>query len=207
MPKSPAPSSEPIFFEDGAALRRWLEKHHATATQFLLGFWNKASGRQTLTYFEALDEALCFGWIDGVRRSLDENRYVQRFSPRKAKSTWSLVNVKKAEALIAAGRMAAPGLAAFEAREPNRTGLYSFEQGKTPTLGPKEIKKFKAKPKAWAFWSAQPPFYRRVTSHWVVSAKKEETKERRLKQLIADSAKGRRVGILEPKKRVKPTKR
>ncbi len=199
-------SPKPVFFASGAELRRWLEKNHATERELLIGFWKKATGRKSVTYFEALDEALCFGWIDGVRRSLDEQRYVQRFSPRKARSVWSLVNIRKVEALKSAGRMAPPGLAAFEARDEKRTGLYSFEQGKTPTLGRKELKAFKAKPKAWAFWSAQPPGYRRVTSHWVVSAKRKETKERRLKQLIADSAAGRRVGILEPKRKKKPAK-
>src|SRR5262249_19625740 len=153
-------------------------------------------GVTSFTYPEALDEALCFGWIDGVSRSLDERRYCQRFTPRKAKSVWSLVNIGKVEALIAAGRMAPAGMAAVEATDPARAGLSSFEQGKTPTLGPKEIKAFKAKPKAWTFFQAQPPGYRRTASHWVVSAKKEETKERRLKQLIADSAAGRRIGIL-----------
>ena len=168
MPKPPAARpSEPVFFPDAAALRRWLEKHGATATELFVGFFKKTTGRQTLTYLEAVDEALCFGWIDGVSRSLDERRFVQRFTPRKAKRVWSLVNVRKAEALIGAGRMAPAGGKAFESRDPSRTGLYSFEQDKTPTLGPRERKALKAKPTAWAFFNAQPPGYRRTAAHWV----------------------------------------
>jgi len=198
MPK-PAAASGPVFFEDAAALRRWFEKHAATEIELLIGFLKKTTGRQTLTYFEALDEALSFGWIDGVKRSLDAERWFQRFTPRKPKSVWSLVNVRKAEALVAAARMAPAGLAAFEARETRRTGLYSFEQGKEPRLGAEETKVFRSRPKAWAFWSAQPPGYRRTASYWVVSAKKQETKERRLRQLIADSAAGRRLAMLAPR--------
>ena len=200
MPNAPAaPAPEPVFFADAAALRRWLKRHGATAKELLIGFLKRAPGRNSLTYPEALEEALCFGWIDGVRRSLDAERWVQRYTPRKPKSKWSLVNVRKAEALVAAGRMAAAGTKAFEARVPHLSGLYSFEQGKAPTLGPKERKAFRAKPKAWAFFQAQPPGYRRTAAYWVVSAKKDETRERRLMMLIADSAAGRRLAILAPR--------
>lgn len=195
MTRPPA-APRPVFFETAAELRRWLEKNHATETELFIGFLKKTPGRSSLTYFEALDEALCFGWIDGVRRSLDAERWCQRFTPRKAKSVWSFVNVRKAEALVAAGRMAPAGLEAFEAREEKRTGLYSFEQGKAPTLGRAELRVFRARPKAWAFFQAQPPGYKRTATFWVVSAKKPETKHRRLRQLIEDSAKGRRLGML-----------
>ena len=201
MPNAPAaPASEPVFFEDAAALRRWLERHGDTARELLIGFLKKAPGRSSLTYLEALEQALCFGWIDGVRRSLDAERWVQRYTPRKPRSVWSLVNVRKAEALVARGRMAPAGMRAFEARDPHRTGLYSFEQGKAPALGPMERKAFKAKPKAWAFFLAQPPGYRRTAAYWVVSAKKDETRKRRLMRLIADSAAGRRLAMLQPRK-------
>ena len=201
MPKPPHAAREPLFFDDAAAFRRWLEKNHATETELLLGFLKKRPGRTSLTYFEALDEALCFGWIDGVKRSLDADRYCQRFSPRKPKSIWSLVNVRKVEALKTAGLMAPPGLKSFEARDAKRTGLYSFEQRKTFHFDRASAKTFRSNAPAWTFWSAQPPGYRRLTTFWVMSAKKPETRQRRLERLIADSRAGRRVGILErPKK-------
>lgn len=195
MPTKPA-AARPVFFETAADFRRWLEKHHATKTELLVGFLKKKPGRTSLTYFEALDEALCFGWIDGVRRSLDADRYCQRFSPRKAKSTWSLVNVRHVERLEKEGRMAAPGRKAFEARDETRTGLYSFEQRRQFAFDREATRAFRAKPKAWAFFRAQPPGYRRTATFWVMSAKKEETRRRRLAQLIDDSAKGRRIGML-----------
>ncbi|HEY3349153.1 MAG TPA: YdeI/OmpD-associated family protein [Thermoanaerobaculia bacterium] len=203
MTRLPA-APEPVFFETAADFRRWLEKNHAKATELFIGFLKKAPGRSSLTYFEALDEALCFGWIDGVRRSLDAERWFQRFTPRKAKSVWSLVNVRKAEALVALGRMAPAGLEAFESRDERRTGLYSFEQGKAPTLGRLDLRAFRARPKAWAFFQAQPPGYRRTATFWVMSAKKPETKHRRLAQLIEDSAKGRRLGMLSRQAGKKP---
>jgi uncharacterized protein YdeI (YjbR/CyaY-like superfamily) len=195
MTTKPA-AAKPVFFEDAAGFRRWLEEHHANETELIVGFFKKAPGRTSLTVFEALDEALCFGWIDGVRRSLDADRWYQRFTPRKAKSVWRVVNVRKAEALVAAGRMAPAGLEAFEARDAKRTGLYSFEQGKALTLGRAELRAFRTRPKAWAFFQAQPPGYKRTATFWVVSAKKPETRQRRLQQLIDDSAKGRRLGML-----------
>ncbi len=195
---------KPVYFESAAAFRRWLAKHHATETELFVGFLKKSSGRRSLTYVEALDEALCFGWIDGVRLSLDAHRWVQRFTPRKAKSVWSLVNVRKVEALVAAGRIAPAGTRAFQAREERRTGLYSFEQGQEPKLGRAELRAFRAKAKAWAFFQAQPPGYERTATFWVMSAKKPETKHRRLAQLIEDSAKGRRLGMLSRPERKKP---
>jgi uncharacterized protein YdeI (YjbR/CyaY-like superfamily) len=195
MPKKPA-APKPVFFDDAAALRRWLEKNHAAATELFIGFLKKAPGRTSLTYAEALDEALCFGWIDGVRRSLDGDRWYQRYTPRKAKSTWSLVNVRHVERLEKEGRMATPGRKAFEARDEKRTGLYSFEQRRQFAFDREATRAFQAKPKAWAFFQAQPPGYRRTVTFWVMSAKRPETRQRRLRQLIDDSAKGRRIGML-----------
>jgi uncharacterized protein YdeI (YjbR/CyaY-like superfamily) len=196
MPKPPKAAPKPSFFETAADLRRWLEKNHAKETELLVGFLKKKPGRTSLTYFEALDEALCFGWIDGVKRSLDADRYCQRFSPRKAKSVWSLVNVRKVEALAAAGRLAPAGLKAFEARDAKRTGIYSFEQRSALTFDREATRTLRARPDAWRFLEAQPPGYRRLVAFWVMSAKKPETRQRRLARLIEDSAKGRRVGIL-----------
>lgn len=194
--KAPKAAPEPVFFDDAGALRRWLEKNHAQAAELFIGFLKKRPGKKSLTYAEALDEALCFGWIDGVRRSLDESRWYQRFTPRKAKSIWSLVNVRHVERLEKEGRMAPPGRKAFEARDESRTGLYSFEQRKAPAFARAEEQAFRSNPKAWAFFQAQPPGYRRTATFWVVSAKKPETRQRRLAQLVADSANGRRLGLL-----------
>ena len=153
-----------------------------------------------MTYPEAVDQALCFGWIDGVRRSLDTDSYVQRFTPRKKDSYWSRINIAKFTKLKDAGRVAAPGHAAFRRRTDKKQARYSFENA-PKTLSPKYIKTFKADRDAWRFYEAQPPGYRRVTTFYVMSAAKEETRERRLARLIADSAAGRRIGLLEKKKK------
>ena len=196
MTKPRRATRKPLFFDDAAAFRRWLEKHHATETELLVGFLRKKPGRASLTYFEALDEALCFGWIDGVKRSVDADHWCQRFSPRCLKSIWSLVNVRKVESLITAGRMAPAGLKAFEARDAKRTGIYSFEQRKQFRFDRESARTLRARPEAWAFFQAQPPGYRRVVTFWVMSAKKPETRTRRLTRLIEDCATGRRVGML-----------
>lgn len=204
MPKPSGAAPKPLFFDDARAFRRWLEKNHATKTELLVGFLKKAPGRTSLTYFEALDEALCFGWIDGVRRSIDGDRWCQRFSPRQARSVWSRINIRKVESLRAAGRMAPAGLKAFEARDEKRTGLYSFERSKRIDFDRVSTRALRARPGAWRFFQAQPPGYRRLMTFWVMSAKKPETRQRRLERLIADSNAGRRVGILarpEKKKR------
>ena len=174
------------YFRSPAELRRWLAAHHADSAELMVGFYKKSSGKAGITYQEALDEALCFGWIDGVRRGVDAERYEQRFSPRKRNSFWSVVNSKRAKELIASGRMAAPGLAAFQARDPARTKRYSYEQ-RAAELTPAQRKKLRAHPKAWSFFSEQPGSYRRAAVWWVTSAKKEETRQRRLKALIDHS--------------------
>jgi uncharacterized protein YdeI (YjbR/CyaY-like superfamily) len=192
MPESDAP----IFFDTPDAFRAWLERHHADRTQVIVGFHRKASGMPSVTWSEAVDEALCFGWIDGVRRGHGDTSYTIRFTPRTARSTWSAVNVAKVEALIAAGRMTPAGLAAFERRDPARTAIYSHEQRAAPTLEPAMECRFRANRGAWEWFQDQAPSYRRQATWWVVGAKKPETRERRLDQLILDSAAGRRVGPL-----------
>lgn len=158
------------------------------------------SGKKAVTYKEALDEALCFGWIDGVRKRLDDESYVQRFTPRRPKSYWSTVNTRRAEELRREGRMHPAGLATFERRNREDTQRYSSERA-TATLDPSHEKMFRANRKAWSYFEAEAPWYRRVAVHWVTSAKKEETRQRRLARLIADSAAGRRFGILPQKKK------
>ena len=182
---------EPIFFETPAEFRAWLEEHHADEAELLVGFHKKGSGRPSMTWPESVDQALCFGWIDGVRRGIDEHSYTIRFTPRKARSTWSVVNVRRAEELIEAGLMRPAGLAAFEARTGERSGVYSFEQKDEVAFDEAQARRFQADAKAWEFFQAQPPWYRRTATWWVISAKKEETRAKRLATLIEDSAAGR----------------
>jgi uncharacterized protein YdeI (YjbR/CyaY-like superfamily) len=193
---------EPIFFETPAEFRAWLEEHHADEAELLVGFHKKGSGRPSMTWPESVDQALCFGWIDGVRRGIDEHSYTIRFTPRKARSTWSVVNVKRAKELIDEGLMRPAGLAAFERRSEDRSGIYAYEQREEATLDRAAEKEFRANKKAWAFFSDQAPSYRRTATHWVIRAKKEETRRRRLKTLIEDSAAGRTLRHLtRPAKR------
>ena len=180
------------FFASAGAFQKWLAKNHATARELVVGFYKKDSGRGGLTYPEALDEALCHGWIDGVRRTIDEESYSIRFTPRKKDSIWSAVNMRHVMRLKKAGRMAAPGLAVFEARNPARAGIYSFEN-RPKSLAPAYRKQFQANRPAWAWFEAQPPWYRRTAAFWVMGAKKDETRLKRLAVLIDSSAKGRRA--------------
>lgn len=189
---------KPKFFSTPAEFRKWLEQNHDKASELMIGFHRKASGKKSITYPEALDEALCFGWIDGVRRKLDETSYVQRFTPRKPKSIWSLVNVRHVERLKKEGRMQPPGLEAYERRTPERTGIYSFEN-RPKELSPAYKKRFRQNKQAWKFFEEQPTYYKNLVIFRTMSAKKEETRIRRLEQLIECSAKGRRLGMLEPK--------
>ena len=183
----------PRFFRTAADFRRWLEKHHARETELWVGYYKKDSGKKSITHPEAVDEALCFGWIDGIRKKLDDVSYVNRFTPRKPTSNWSAVNIARVEALEAEGRMTEAGRRAFAAQKAERTGVYSFEQKQAPKLDPALEKKFRANRPAWTFFQAQPPSYRRVTTWWVISAKKEETRIRRLEKLLEASAKGERL--------------
>ena len=189
---------KPRFFKTAADFRRWLEKNH-TPPELWVGFYKKSSGKGGVTYKEALDEALCFGWIDGVRKRFDEESFVQRFTPRKAKSYWSAVNITRAEELIAAGRMHATGRAAFERRDREAAERYSFER-RVAKLDATTEKQLRANVKAWTFFQSQAPWYRQVVTHWVTSAKRPETNQRRLEILIRDSAARRRIDLLAPRK-------
>lgn len=183
----------PTFFATPAEFRAWLEEHHAAATELLVGFHKKGSGRPSITWPESVDQALCFGWIDGVRRRIDDESYTIRFTPRKARSTWSAVNVRRVAELTAQGRMRPAGLAAFERRSGDRTGIYSYEQRRQAALGEEHERRFRENAKAWEWFQSQPPWYRRAAAWWVISPKRDDTRERRLATLIEDSAAGRPV--------------
>jgi uncharacterized protein YdeI (YjbR/CyaY-like superfamily) len=188
----------PRFFKHPGDLRRWFRANHAKARELLVGFYKRDSGRPSVTYHEALDEALSVGWIDGVRKRLDADSYTIRFTPRRKGSYWSRVNTARAQALEAGNRMTPAGLAAFRARDAARTRKYSFER-EAASFDDAERRRFKADEKAWAFFEEQPPGYRRVATFWVVSAKLKETRARRLAALIEDCANGRRIGLTPPK--------
>ena len=183
---------KPTYFASPADFRRWLEKHHSTENELLVGFHRKGSGTPSITWQESVDEALCFGWIDGVRRRVDETRYTIRFTPRRKRSNWSLINVNRVKELIAQKLMKPAGLAAYEARETKKTGIYAYENRPTE-LDEACAKVFRRDKAAWAFFQAQPPSYRKLANWWVTSAKKEETRQKRLARLIADSAAGKRI--------------
>jgi len=192
----PAPMNV-AHIDTASAFRVWLDCHHRTERELVVGFYRKESGRGGLTYAEALDEALCFGWIDGVRRRIDALSYSIRFTPRQPRSHWSTVNLRRVEELTRLGRMAAPGLAAHAARDPNRTARGSYEQDNV-RLDPELERRFRARRRAWAFFETQPPGYRRTALWWVVSAKREDTRLRRLATLVADSAAHRRLDMISP---------
>jgi uncharacterized protein YdeI (YjbR/CyaY-like superfamily) len=188
----------PRYFATPAEFRAWLEAHHADETELLVGFYKRGSGRPSITWPESVDEALCFGWIDGVRRSIDAESYSIRFTPRQKRSTWSAVNIKRVGELITEGRMTPAGRAAFERRTDDRSVIYSHERRHPPELEPDQQARFEAAAGAWEWFAAQAPFYRRQALHWVTSAKRPETRERRLAALIEDSAAGRKVKPLRP---------
>jgi uncharacterized protein YdeI (YjbR/CyaY-like superfamily) len=180
------------FFRAPSDFRAWLEKNHATATELLVGFYKKGSGKPSITWPESVGEALCFGWIDGVRRRVDDESYTIRFSPRRPRSIWSAVNIKMARELVDGGRMQAAGLKAFEARQEYRSGIYSYEQ-RQPRFDEPYASKLRKNKTAWAFFQAQPAGYRKMVCWHVVSAKKEETRLQRLEKLMEASAQGRRL--------------
>jgi uncharacterized protein YdeI (YjbR/CyaY-like superfamily) len=182
---------KPAFFDGPEAWRAWLAGHHESETEVWVGFYKKHTGRQTMTWSQAVDQALCFGWIDGLMRSLGDESHMQRFTPRKPTSNWSKVNVAKYAALDAAGLIEPAGRRAWEARRPDKTGIYAFERERPAELPPEYADRLEANRAAAEFFAAQTPSYRRTATHWVVSAKKEETRQRRLGQLIEDCAAGR----------------
>jgi uncharacterized protein YdeI (YjbR/CyaY-like superfamily) len=193
-----------VFFRRPSELRKWFRKHHASAAELWVGYYKKATGKPSMTWPESVQEALCFGWIDGIRKSLDEESYCNRFTPRRPRSNWSDINIKLVEKLTAEGRMTKAGLEAFAARSEAKSGVYTYEEKqKELTLDKKLERELKKNKAAWHYWEAQPPWYRRTTSRWIMSAKKEETKLRRLAALIEDSAKGRPIGPIASLKKKK----
>jgi uncharacterized protein YdeI (YjbR/CyaY-like superfamily) len=184
---------KPTFFSSPSDWHAWLEEHHETDDEILVGFYKKDSGRPSITWPQAVDGALCFGWIDGVRRSLNETSYVIRFTPRRSRSVWSAVNIKRVAELTRLGLMRPAGVQAFEKRTGDRSGIYAYEQRKGAKLSSAYKRSFRANEKAWKFFQAQPPWYQRTASWWIVSAKKEETRLKRLAQLVEDSEQKRTI--------------
>jgi uncharacterized protein YdeI (YjbR/CyaY-like superfamily) len=183
---------KPKFFRTPADFRNWLEKNHATATELWVGFHKKDSGKPSITWPESVDQALCFGWIDGIRKRVDEITYQIRFTPRRSRSIWSATNIKRAKELASQKQMRPAGSKAFAARIENKSGIYSYEQRCTE-LSDRYAKLFKESKAAWNFFRTQPPSYRKMIGWWIISAKKEETRMTRLAKLIDESAKGRRM--------------
>ncbi len=190
----------PVAFSSAAEFRVWLARNGKEA-ELVVRLYKTHAGGRGMTYKEAVDEALCFGWIDGVRRSIDADTFSVRFTPRKARSYWSAVNIRRAGELEAAGRMAPAGLAAFRGRS-DASERYSFE-ARVRELGPAEAKRLRAHARAWAFYQAQPPWYRRTSAFWVMSAKKDDTRARRLDALIACSERGEAIGPLKRARKAK----
>lgn len=187
------------FFTSAAGFRTWLEVHHERATELWVGFYKKASGRVGISYDQAVEEALCFGWTDGLKKRMDDLSYTHRFTPRRPHSVWSRINIQRVGRLKRKGRMMAAGLKAFTARDPKRSGIYSFENA-ARTLSPEDEKQFRADKAAWNFFQQQPPGYRRLAIWLTVRAKQAETRTRRLKQLIHAPHLGRRLRTRTVKK-------
>jgi uncharacterized protein YdeI (YjbR/CyaY-like superfamily) len=183
----------PKFFKSADEFYAWLSKHHATKQELWVGFWKKATGKPSPTWQESVDVALCWGWIDGIRKSRDAESYIQRFTPRRKTSMWSAINIARMDVLTKEGRMQPSGRAIFEARDLKKSQGYSYESLTTSAFGAKELKRFKAEKKAWTYWESCPPGYKRIHTHWVMSAKRDETRETRFSRLIAACASGMRV--------------
>lgn len=181
----------PTFFATEADFRRWLEANHEMATELLIGFWKKGSGKPSIDWPQARDQALCFGWIDGVRRSLGDESYTIRFTPRRKGSIWSKVNVARYEALKGDGQMTPAGERAYEENK-HKSGLYSYEKP-LASLAAEEETPFRKNKAAWSYWDNQPAGYRKLVLNWITTAKKPETRVKRLATLIEDSAAGRRI--------------
>ncbi len=192
----------PTFFPRPSDFRAWLKKHHKTEKELLVGFYKKGSGKESITWPESVDEALCFGWIDGIRRSIDDESYSIRFTPRNPKSNWSAVNIKKVEELTQKGLMQPAGLLSFSLRQEHRSAIYTYEN-KPKALEPAMEKKFKANKKAWKWFEAQSLSYRKTAFYWIMSAKQESTRLSRLETLIADSEAERIIKPLSYNKKTK----
>jgi len=182
-----------MFFAGPSDFRRWLAKNHERVTELWVGYYRKDSGRPSITWPESVDEALCFGWIDGIRKKVDHESYKIRFTPRRAKSIWSAVNIARVAVLTGEGRMQSTGVAAFARREENNSRQYSFENRATAELSPADEDEFRRHAIAWRFFESQPPGYRRLVSWWIISAKRKETRRARLERLIAASRARRRI--------------
>ena len=189
-------TADPNFFTTLADWRAWLEKHHATKEELWVGFYKRDSARPSITWPESVDGALCFGWIDGIRKSIDAVSYKIRFTPRKPRSIWSAINIKRATELSKSGLMGTAGLEAFGKREGHRSAIYAYEQRKAAKLPPAYLKRFKQQPDAWAFFQSMPPWYQRTSTYWVINAKREETRLKRLAVLIECSAGKRNIPSL-----------
>ena len=196
MPAKMPKDTTPEFFPSPAEWRAWLEKHHADTQELWVGFYKRDSGRPSITWPESVDGALCFGWIDGVRKSIDAISYKIRFTPRKPRSIWSAINIKRSRALSKLGLMHSAGLAAFDKRDGDRSGIYAYEQRKTAKLPAAFEKKFRGNAEAWRFFQSHPPWYQRTSTYWVISAKKQETRLKRLATLIDCSARRRNIPSL-----------
>lgn len=184
---------KPVFFAKPEEFRAWLEKNHESAGELWVGYHRKASGRSSITWQQSVDEALCFGWIDGIRKKVDDSSYTNRFTPRKPTSNWSAINIARVAELTKEGRMRPAGAKAFAARSEAKSGIYAYEQRKTAQFDAALEKRFRANRNAWKFFQAQAPSYRQVLVWWVISAKQEETRMRRLEKLIGESEAGRRL--------------
>jgi len=182
----------PKFFPTPAAFRKWLAANHDKSKELWVGFYKKSTRKASIDWPESVDEALCFGWIDGIRKSIDEDSFKIRFTPRRPGSIWSAVNTRNVDRLIKEKRMHPAGLKAYEQRKENRSGIYSYEQ-RSPELVEPYVTKLKRNKKAWKFFQAQPPYYQKMMNWWIVSAKTEETRQKRLEQLIGKSAQGERI--------------
>jgi uncharacterized protein YdeI (YjbR/CyaY-like superfamily) len=181
---------EPIFFPDTESLRRWYEENHLKAAELIVGYYKTATGKETITWSESVDEALCFGWIDGIRRSIDNERYQIRFTPRKPGSNWSAVNIEKTGNLIRSGKMMEAGLAAYSKRKENKSRIYSYETAKEFILPNEMAGEFMKNASAWEYFQSQAASYRKITIRWVLSAKQDATQWKRLDELISSSAAG-----------------
>ena len=186
-------NSKPLFFRTPGEFRAWLEKNHTLKQEVHVGFYKRDSGKPSLTWPESVDAALSYGWIDGVRRSIDAISYSIRFTPRKPSSVWSAINVKRVAELTRLGLMRPAGIKAFEARKNDKTAIYAYEQRQHPKLSPAYEEQFQANRKAWEYFQKQPPWYRRTATYYVISAKQEETCQRRLAEVIRDSEAGRAI--------------
>jgi len=191
---------KPKFFATPAAWRAWLEAHYADTEELWVGLYKRDSGRPSITWPESVDGALCFGWIDGIRKSVDAASYMIRFTPRKPRSTWSAINIKRVGELSKSGLMHPAGTAAFKKRDGDRSAIYAYEQRKAAKLFPEFEKQFRKLNDAWKFFQSQAPWYQRTSSYWVISAKKEDTQRKRLAVLIDCCARGQKIPSLNPRK-------